>query len=141
MPATLKETYLSPPATVKTRSRHTINNSATIASRAVRPAPKAVHSARQKPCEIEVEDGAPVSDSDSDSLAGLGDTPTKSSSARKRTLPPRQSRAARKSYAADEVMDAGELEESGDEFDPYKIREEQKKREARKNRGRFYMDE
>ena len=80
-----------------------------------------------------------TSDSDLDSLADLADTPTKSQTNKQRTLPARLSRAVPK-YYADEDFNAGELEESDDEYNPFKLRQEEEKKEARKQRVRQYAD-
>jgi hypothetical protein len=41
-------------------------------------------------------------------------------------MPTRRSRAVKKSYADDDVVGAGGSEESDDEFDPFRLREEPK---------------
>jgi hypothetical protein len=91
-------------------------------------------------CETQVADHEGDSDSDLDSLVGLEDTPTKAPITKKRTLPARQSRAARKCYAEDGFVDAGELEESDDDFNPFKVREAEQKKDARKHRGRYFAE-
>jgi hypothetical protein len=88
--------------------------------------------------ESEVDDNH-ASDSDSDSLADLEDTPTKSIK-RQRTMPARRTRVATKYFAEDDA-DAGEAEESDEEFDPFKMREEQRKKEARRTRMSRYASE
>ena len=56
-------------------------------------------------------------------------------------MPTRQSRAVRKYYADDDEINAGTVENSDDEFDPFKLREEAQKKEARKRRSRRYTDD
>jgi hypothetical protein len=75
------------------------------------------------------------SDSDSDSLADLEETPSK----KQRRLPTRQTRGVTK-YCDD--SDVGVLggDDTEDEYDPFKLREEEEKREARKNRSRRYVN-
>lgn len=79
------------------------------------------------------------SDSDSDSLADLEDTPTKAVANKQRTLPARRTRAARKDYAEEDCA-TGELDESDEDFDPFRMRQEKEKQEARKRRARCYAD-
>jgi hypothetical protein len=71
-------------------------------------------------------------DSDSDSLADFGDTLSKVPK-RKRMLPARSTRGGR-NYYGDGELDAGGADESDDEFDPFKVRKEEEKKEARRNR-------
>ena len=96
-------------------------------------------SKRTTTCQETEVDENPPSDSDSDSLADLEDTPTKSIK-RPRTLPTRQSRHATKYFAEDDA-DASGVEESDGEFDPFKMREEERKKEARRSRTRRYASE
>ncbi len=79
-------------------------------------------------------------DSDSDSLADLEDTPTKAPVKKQRIMPTRQNRAVKKydTYADEDVVGAGGAEESDDEFDPFKLRQEQEKKDARKHRSCRY---
>ncbi|ERF72126.1 hypothetical protein EPUS_02917 [Endocarpon pusillum Z07020] len=77
------------------------------------------------------------SDSDSDSLADLGDTPTKAGANKQRIQPERRSRAVRKDYTDDWAT--GELDETDEDFDPYKMRQEQEK-QAKRHRARRYAD-
>jgi hypothetical protein len=106
---------------------------------------------------IDTEDHQPIdasSDTDSDSLAGVDETPTRDAK-RQRRLPARASRSAVKSYAVDtdvftkdgdsddndaalkKTPDAGAMEEeSEDDFNPFKARREQEKKEAKAQRGR-----
>ncbi|KAF7512598.1 hypothetical protein GJ744_000859 [Endocarpon pusillum] len=77
------------------------------------------------------------SDSDSDSLADLGDTPTRADANKQRTQPKRRSRDVRKDYTED--CATGELNESDEDFDPFKMRQEQEK-QAKRQRARCYAD-
>lgn len=86
------------------------------------------------------------SDSDSDSLADLQDTPSKSVVANKkqRTLPARSTRGTRQSYKTEDETDVDmgvDDLDSADEFDPFKVRQDEEKREARKLRGRRHSIE
>ena len=126
----------SPKSTERIRSRHAFLAHVTA------EAPKRPGNARRPTCGTQVDDHvtAPDSDSDSDSLADLEETPTKTVQ-KQRTMPTRQSRAVRKYYADDDEINAGTVENSDDEFDPFKLREEAQKKEARKRRSRRYTDD
>jgi hypothetical protein len=56
-------------------------------------------------------------------------------------MPTRRSRAVKKSYADDDVVGTAGPEESDDEFDPFRLRQEQQKKDARRYRGRRWANE
>lgn len=131
--------YLSPPSTDGVKSRSAFLAATTARSKPA--APRGPHTTKQITCQPEVEDHTIESDSDSDSLADLDDTPTKTVK-KQRMMPTRKSRGVMKNYAVDDVADAGGLDESDDdEFNPFKLRQEQEKKDARKHRARRYADE